>query len=126
MRSTGVFWMQELIKIRIEAKDAISICFAGVFILFRFLQPFHYSALEVVESRHHKGVQVFDDGVFLDESGPSLRMAAGVVVNAVRCVDGRLDTSCDGHDVVRQCLAYVGGGDCAATRMAHYDDQRGP
>ena len=105
MRSTGVFWLQEVIKVRIEATDAISICLADVFILFGFLQPFHFSALEVVERRHHLGVRMFDDRVFLDETGHSLRVAAGVVVNAGCCVDGRPDASGNSHDVVGQCLA---------------------
>ena len=64
------------------------------------LQPFHFSASDVVESRNNFGFNVMNDGVTLDEFGHTFRMTAGVVINAVRCVDGRLDVSGDGHDVV--------------------------
>ena len=69
------------------------------------LQPFHFSALEVVESRYHLGVQVPDDGVALYPSRHPCRMTAGIVVDAVRGVDGGLDAPGDGHDVVGQGLA---------------------
>ena len=95
MRSTGVFVVQEVIRVRIEAKNAgimvLTICCAFIVGLLMkqatklrktSLQPFHFSALEVVESGHHLGVHVFDDGVFLDELGHALRVTAGVVVDA--------------------------------------------
>ena len=69
------------------------------------LQPFHFSASDVVECGHHLGVEMMDDGVALDEFGHAFRMTASIVVDAVRGVDGRLDAPGDGHDVVGQRLA---------------------
>ena len=69
------------------------------------LQPFHFSAFEIVESRYHLCVQVLDDGVALYPSRHPCRMTAGIVVDVVRGVDGGLDASGDGHDVIGQGLA---------------------
>ena len=69
------------------------------------LQPFHFSTLEVIESRYHLGVQVLDDGVALYPFRHPSCMAAGIVIDAVRDVDGRLDAPGDGHEIVGQGLA---------------------
>ena len=90
------------------------------------LQPFQFSALDVIKGGHHLGVEVMDYGVALDEFGHAFRMTTGVVINAVRGVDRRFDASGDGHDVVRQRLAHTGGGDCTAAGVTHDNHQESP
>lgn len=80
--------------------------------------------MDVVEGSHHLGVHVFDNGVFLNYFDHSYRMAAGIVVDAARGVNGRLDVLGKSHDVVRQGFAFMGGRDGTTTGMAHDHHQR--
>ena len=51
------------------------------------LQPFHFSALKIVESRNNFGANMMDDFIFFDQLRHPSGMAAGVVVDAATLVD---------------------------------------
>ena len=55
------------------------------------LQPFHFSTLEVIESRNDFGANMMDDFIFFDQLRHSLGMTAGVVIDAAIHADGRFD-----------------------------------
>ena len=55
------------------------------------LQPFHFSALEVVKSRNDFGANMMDDFIFFDQLRHPFGMLLRIVIDAAARVDGRLD-----------------------------------
>ena len=55
------------------------------------LQPFHFSALNIVESRNDFGTNMMDDFIFFDQLCHPFDMLLRIVIDAAARVDGRLD-----------------------------------
>ena len=90
------------------------------------LQPFHFSALEVVERCNDFGSNVMDNFILLDQLRHPLGMASCIVINAAACADGGSDALGDVNDMARQVAALASCSDCTAAGMAHDNHQRGP
>ena len=55
------------------------------------LQPFHFSALEVVESRNDFGANMMDDFIFFNQLCHLSGMSFRIVVDAAVCFNRRFD-----------------------------------
>ena len=51
------------------------------------LQPFHFSAFEIVESRNDFGANMMDDFIFFDQSCHPYGVTASIVIDAATRVD---------------------------------------
>ena len=87
------------------------------------LQPFHFSALEVVESCNDFGANMMDDFIFFDQLRHPLSVTASIVIDAAVCVKRRLDTFGKDGDMSGQITTMVGSRDRTAGSMSHDDHQ---
>ena len=88
------------------------------------LQPFHFSALEIVESCNDFGANMMDDFIFFDQLCHPFGMMACVVIDAAARVDGRLDAFGQIKDVTRQVTALAGCRDGTTGGVSQDDHQR--
>ena len=88
------------------------------------LQPFHFSALEIVKSRNDFGANMMDDFIFFDQLCHPFGMSLRIVIDAAACVDGRFDAFSQIKDVTRQVTALTSCSDRTAGCVSHDDHQR--
>ncbi len=87
------------------------------------LQPFHFSALDVIESTHDTSVQVFDNIIFSNKMCHPSGMVAGIVVNAIVGLYRKLYTFDDELNVVGQISSMTSRRNRTTSAVAHYHYQ---
>ena len=75
------------------------------------LQPFYFSAFEIVEGSNDFSANMMDDFVVFNHLCHPFGMTAGIVINAAVFVDGRFDAFGQIKDVTRQVTALAGCSD---------------
>ena len=87
------------------------------------LQPFHFSAFEIIESRNDFGANMMDDFIFFNQLCHPFGMSLRIVIDAAACVDGRSDAFDQIKDVSRQIIALTSCSDRTAGCVSHDDHQ---